>query len=397
MSDNQSASAYSSKRTSPAPASQPVPKRVKVSNESSSPSIINSSHGPIIPGTGNAPSSSSLDPEMLSDALLSAGVDIKEEESLLSRSLYGSGTSSGSKYSTSITSGVGSGGTSFNDGGINGHILKESYGVSAPVLPPLLERIYEYQQRRNQTPFLDPGRLQYIFNSHAHDMGLSLSKDIREVDAMLTLISYSCQEWLSDIITSSLVISRHRRRSRNNVHSEVSRALRNIAQKEKEDEEKRLVRKAQKIGENDENGEGKGASGNGSGSGLSKKERNNADDSNTNEEGTKARGRGRGTQSDEINYSAANATVQMMTSGSKRKYSWLTEGTNTGGVGNATNAAGSALNIRGSGAGLRSDGTVRYREVREEQGLVVRDLILALEHQRAGVLNAILKGYSKKS
>lgn len=39
---------------------------------------------------GSAPSSS-VDPEMLSDALLSAGVDLKEEESLLSRSLYGTG------------------------------------------------------------------------------------------------------------------------------------------------------------------------------------------------------------------------------------------------------------------------------------------------------------------
>lgn len=81
----------------------------------------------------------------------------------------------------------------------------------------------------------------------------------------------------------------------------------------------------------------------------------------------------------------------MMTLGSKRKYSWLTEGAGGGGA-----SGGAATTThRATGSGLRSDGSVRYREAREEQGLVVRDLLAALEHQRTGVINTVMKGYAK--
>lgn len=330
---------------------------------------------------------------MLSDALLSAGVDLKEEESLLSRSLYGAG-SGAARSSATFTTGAGGGLGSSAIGGTAGDSSSGTGGTGAAVLPSLLDRIYQYQQTHQQVPFLDPGRLQYILDSHAHDIGLSLSKDSREVDAIMTLISYACQEWVSDIVTTSLVMSRHRRRSRNNAHSEVSRALRGIAQKDKDEDEKRLIRKAQIIGENEENGDASGKGASGSGAASSKKERAGADDDG-NDEGTKTRGRGRGTQPDEINYSAANATVQMMTLGSKRKYSWMTEGAGAGAGAGGAGGAGPGASMRGTGVGLRSDNTVRYREVREEQGLVIRDLMMALEHQRAGVLGTIMKGYAK--
>lgn len=118
-----------------------------------------------------------------------------------------------------------------------------------------MERIYKYQQEHQGVPFLDPGRLQLILDNEAQDAGLNLPPDAKEMEAILALISYACQEWVSDVVTSALVLSRHRRRSRNNVHSDVSRALRSIAQTEKEVEDKRLARKAVLLGDNESDNE----------------------------------------------------------------------------------------------------------------------------------------------
>ena len=38
---------------------------------------------------------------------------------------------------------------------------------------------------------------------------------------------------------------------------------------------------------------------------------------------------------------------------------------------------------------------IKYREAREEPGIVMRDLLLALENRRVGVNNVITKGYAR--
>lgn len=332
---------------------------------------------PTVAGTvvqGSAPSSS-VDPEMLSDALLSAGVDLKEEESLLSRSLYGTGAAQNgpSRF-------LGQSSASGLSEAVNGPRQNETAdkGTGPAPLPSVLERIYKYQQEHQNVPFLDPGRLQLILENEAKDSGLSLPPDSKEIEAILSLISYACQEWVSDVVISALVLSRHRRRSRNNVHSETSRALRAIAQKEKESEDKWLVRRAAILGENEFENEGLEK--------PSKKEKTNDDG-----DGESKGKRGRNAANEEINYSAANATVNMMTLGTKRKYSWLLDG--AGGA--KTDGSMGPGGLKATGAGMRSDKSVRYREAREEQGLVVRDLLAALEHQRTGALSTLLKGYAK--
>lgn len=397
-------STQSSRKSSPAPPNpsasyQHATKRFKTGNEVSTPT--SSSTTASKPGNAppNATGSSALDPDTLSDVLLSAGVDLKEEESFLSRSIYG-GSSALNRSATSGTGTSGQGGSHLSNDSSSGQrgSISSSVTISGPsktsgsgdvddgTLPPILERIYKYQEQNRAAPFLDPGRLQLILSNHAKDSGVTLPTDVKELEAMLYLVSYSCKEWVSDILTNALVLSRHRRRARTGVYSDVSRALRKIANQEKTEEDKRAEKKAQLLAQGEENG----LNGENKGSGEGKAKGDNASAGDDHKDGSSKRGKN-ASAVDEINYSVTNATVNMMTlGGSKRKYSWLTEGASGGG-----NAGGSGGN-RGLGTGLRSDGTARFREVREEQTLVVRDLLGALEHQRAGVHKTLLKGYTKR-
>lgn len=169
---------------------------------------------------------------------------------------------------------------------------------------------------------------------------------------VLKLISFACEEWIKDILGTAIVLSRHRRRSRNTVHSDVARALRGIAQKDKDTEYQRIAKKLTNQGPD------------------------------TGKDGPEDK---KAALSEDNLYKAANATALMMTSG-KRKYSWMTGGTAGGAAG------GGARAIPGT---QRSDSGVRFREAREEQGFVLRDLLGAMEEQRVGVERALQKGYAK--
>lgn len=330
----------SQKRLSPPPTigfTGPVTKKMKnddgsvVATEDQTPTSFPGSgtasvHGHTASGGGQAPQM--VDPDQLSDALLSAGVDLKEEESLLSSTLPSDAYAPPSRPDA---------------------YRFQSYGGN---MVPGQVQSGQFQSGS----FLDSRNLQMQVRKTSTEMGIKYVFD-RE-NELMSLISMSCQEWLRDLITSTVELSRHRRRSRNNVHSDIARALRSIAMKDKETEDRRIATKVA-LGA-DQGGGGGGGGGGGSGAG-------GADNK-------------KGVVSEEVQHRAANATALMMTSG-KKKYSWLTGG-----------SAGSTPNRPGGG---RSDINIRLREAREEPGLVLRDLLAALEDRRFGNEKALIKGYAK--
>ncbi|KAA8897388.1 hypothetical protein TRICI_006732 [Trichomonascus ciferrii] len=297
MSSETPQSGTNSKRPSPPTASSSAPKRVKGNNEEGGEgSQNNSGSGPSVPGP-------SMDPDQLSDALLSAGVDLKEEENLLSSSLT----------------------------------TEQQYTRAAAVQGTTPARTSP------AVDFLNSPKLLTMVRKIAAEAGV---RHVFDKDNEITrLLSVSCQEWLTDIITSMVVLNRHRRRSRNDVHSDISRALRNLAVKDKEAEDRRLAQKAVMGSESGQNGEDK-----------------------------------KNAVSEETQYRAANATALMMTG--KKKYSWLTGGSSSPGM-------------RSSGGLPRNEGNIRYREAREEPNLALRDLLGALEERRFGVEKTLVKGYAK--
>lgn len=326
----------SNKRASPSLPMQPAIKKLKAGDGAAQ------TGGP---ATGSAPNN--VDPEALSDALLSAGVDLKEEETIMSLSLSSSSkpasTSYGGYSGGYMGSASGSGGLALSSttAGLYGGDLSTGTAAAAAAAanqPPLY------------TPFLELARLRVMLDAAAseHSLGANPTNDPQ----VLQLISYACEEWIKDILDKAIVLSRHRRRSRNTVHSDVGRALRGLAQKDKDTEYQRIAKKLTHQGPD-------GA-------------KDLGDDKKT-------------AMSEDNQYKAANATALMMTSG-KRKYSWM-----TGGAGGGPGGGGA----RAIAGAQRSDGGVRFREAREEQGLVLRDLLGAMEEQRVGVERALQKGYTK--
>lgn len=255
-----------------------------------------------------------VDPDQLSDALLSAGVDLKEEENLLSSSLHATATLKKVPGSVSLQD-----------------------GEQITSNPTLL-----------QAPFLDLGKLASTVKAASKEMGINKISE-KESD-ISSLLSVSCEEWLSDIITAAVVFSRHRRRSRNNTHSTIAKALRAIATKDKEREDRRAAQRAML--------------------GLSQEQSQESDPAKV----------------EETQYRAANATALMMTSG-KKKYSWLS--------GSASEGTSNHKTI--SGQKSRPEQGIKYREAREEPGIALRDLLAALEERRIGpgIEKCLLKGYSR--
>ncbi len=194
--------------------------------------------------------------------------------------------------------------------------------------------------------------------------------------AVLKLISLACEDWIKEVVHTAVILSRHRRRSRNTgAHSEISKALRQLAQRDKDREYQRI---AQKLTAS--NGSG---SGSGDGSGGKDDDKKGAG------------GSASAALSEESQYKAANATALMMTSG-KKKYSWMVGGgAGAGGAGAGKDGHDRSRGALGGAGNQRSDGGIRYREAREEQGLVLRDLLGAMEEQRVGVEKALQKGYAR--
>ncbi|CAN6674954.1 transcription initiation factor TFIID subunit 4 [Trichomonascus vanleenenianus] len=310
-------SSSSSKRPSPPiNQNQPAAKRIRQDTDASKPTTPLS--GPILPSNGSAnainttdqaspgPVANStaaaaaplntVDPDQLSDALLSAGVDLKAEENYLSSTL------TADQASAKLTPGA-----------LHG----------AP------------------NEFLVLRNLNAMIRKTTAEAGIRYTVDKEQ--EISQLVSIACQEWLSDIVTTAVMLNRHRRRSRNDVHSEISRALRQIAIKDKESEDRRLAQKAV----------------------------NGIDSAPEEKKGG----------SEETQYRNANATALMMTG--KKKYSWLTGGSNAASPG------------RSMGIGGKNEVNIRYREAREEPQLVMRDLLGAIEDRRMGVEKTIVKGYAK--
>lgn len=241
------------------------------------------------------------DPDKLSDALLSAGVDLKAEEALLNST-------------------------------VNSLPKMDQVDQGSNVVQ---------QQLILNTPFLDPRQLSGFMQKVANANGVKQSFD--NESSILQLMTNACEEWMTNIVTNAVIISRHRRRSiKQRKRSEISKALRDLAMQQKTQEDKRQQKRKNLGIDQDEPGK-------------------------------------LGTE--ETQHKATNATVAMMTAGKKKKYSWMTGG--GAGAGGSKAASSSA------------DGGVRFREAREEPGIAVRDLLSSLEKKRMGVEKVLTKGYSK--
>lgn len=211
-----------------------------------------------------------------------------------------------------------------------------------------------------QNTFLKPNQLHWFMNKTLEEQGIKPVVTDHEVS---NLISASCEHYMTQILTDTIVMMRHRRHSSNiqkstsksggkkskskssvnshsslNSKSELSKALRDIASKHKDREDKRIRRRIF-LGLEEE-----------------KLEEDLIQD-----------------------HKQTNLTASLMMSGSKKKkYSWM----------QSSSSSSNAINFRG-------DNGIRYREAREEQAIVLRDLIAALENRRIGVSNALLKGYAR--
>ncbi|KAJ8101674.1 transcription initiation factor TFIID component TAF4 family-domain-containing protein [Lipomyces tetrasporus] len=299
------------------------------------------------------------DPNDFSDALLSAGVDLREEEQLLSSSIP-------------IRSQSFKAGGAGAPGGLLGPIptLTDDELLSTFDMTP-----DDTLHAHRRTPFLDLHVLRQVVATVALENDIhpppftvpSTVTETKDNDA-LVLISLACQEWLSNILTSAIITSRYRRESGNSMSnaSEVAKALRQIAIKDKEAEDKYKIAQAALEARS-------GAAGVADGSG-------------------KAHDSARGAHAtEEVMHRAANATAAMMVSGGRKRYSWMT----SGGSGSNSPSAGGAV-----GGGSKKDSTtgghgIRLREAKEEQSVVMRDLLTVLEDERIGVQKVLTKGWTR--
>lgn len=296
----------------------PQPGQILTSNNSSSlqlPDLIPNSQPAVINSNVEATQDdlqkpqAPADPDKLADALLSSGVDLKAEEALLAQGQL--------ELPSTISS----------------------------------SHLYSNRSMIQLDPFLDQRNLETFINRIILANKLrTITANMEEEKQILELITCACEEWMKNILTSTTVISRHRRRATNKLNkkrSEISKALRDLALKDKAQEDSRIERKKQLGLSNDD----------------------------TEKEG-----------SEEIQHKATNATVAMMTGGKKKKkYSWMTGGS----------GAGAGASSKSGGSSGANDQTIRYREAREEQGIAVRDLLSSLEKVRMGVDKTLVKGYAK--
>lgn len=287
------------------------------------------------PGTGPPPAKklkegnpaapkTDIDPEQLGDVLNAAGVDLREEESLLSNSLTN------------------------EPGGIAGARL-----LHAP--------------RDPNDMLLNADALRRSIARKCYERGLRVGIDDGQSATGLSqdplgLLSAACEEWLGTLLSEAAAYSRHRRLNRSiqsagisgdsSSSSEVTRALRRIAQKEKDAEQNRANIKLQLgIGEDSKKGQ------------------------NSTEK-----------ESEELMQKTVNDTARMMTAaiGRKKKFSWMSDGS---GGGSSTSRLPSTRN--------KNNDAQKNREVREDNGIVLRDLLAVLEGKHMGVKRVLMKGYAR--
>lgn len=282
------------------------------------------------------------DPSKLNDALSAAGVDIQHEEDLLSQQ------PAQRPY---------------------------IYGYSQPTYQQMLypQQYQRYTPRTTQSTFyLSPHTVASYMQRVARENGIfqNFSQDPELIELMMA----SCESWLSNIITRTLVLSRHRRRnvpafnphgrrlaSSSYQKSEISKELRGLAIKQRDLEEKRVSRRVAL--------------------GLEKNE-----DENSNGANSKA-------GAEETMHRAANATAAMMAMHpGRKKYSWMSLGDSgsSGGAGSddSKNKVSSIISVRG-------DNGLRFREIKTGNSVTMKDLLAALENEKIGVEKALIKGYSR--
>lgn len=280
---------------------------------------------------GNRPD----DPSKLNDALAAAGVDVERESELLA--------------------------TNYNRTALS----------------------YQQQQLANRqrqafgplNAFLQPYHVALFMNRVARENGVV--QNFMVDTEMLEFMSAACKEWISNIVTKTVALSRHRRRGipalnkatagkPKAVHpsqrSEISKELRNLALRQKEAEERRVLKRLTL--------------------GLEKL------DEVAPETGSK-------TGAEETLHRAANATAAMMTLNlSKKKYSWMTSGAGGGDeVKLSSNKDGGPK--QSSLISQRGDNGLRFREIRTGNMITTKDLLGVLEEERMGTSKAVIKGYAK--
>lgn len=190
--------------------------------------------------------------------------------------------------------------------------------------------------------FLHQPQLGWFMNNSMEQQGIS---DIHLDAEVVNLMSAACEQYMQSIVSDAVILARHRKSSAMRVgksqysstKSAISKALKELAEKDKEREERRQQRKVQL--------------------GLVESEKKDVEGED---------------------HRQTNVTASLMMGGSKKKkYSWM-----------QTSDTPNAVSSRG-------DNGIRFREAREEQNIVMRDLLAALENRRMGVRNTILKGYGK--
>ncbi|CAB4255555.1 similar to Saccharomyces cerevisiae YMR005W TAF4 TFIID subunit (48 kDa), involved in RNA polymerase II transcription initiation [Maudiozyma barnettii] len=203
-------------------------------------------------------------------------------------------------------------------------------------------------------PFLHPDQVSKMMKRALINQNCKNVNEMVKNNDILSMMSSACESYMRDIITNAVVISRHRRKAvkiNSGRRSEVATALRAIAIQQKKDEERR-VKKRIALG-------------------LEKEDYENKIDS------------------EETLHRASNVTAGLR-AGSKKQYGWLTSS-----VGKPTNTGVKATGRVASDIAARGDSGLKYREAREEPGIVMRDLLNVLENRRMGVHNVISKGYAR--
>lgn len=210
------------------------------------------------------------------------------------------------------------------------------------------------QKLPKHLPFLHPDQVKMFMRRAITEFNFKDPDSITENAEVLGLISSACEFYMRDILTNAIVISRHRRKSvkiNAGRRGEVSVALRAIAMQQKKDEERRLKKRIT-LGLEKENYENK-------------------------------------MDSEEVLHRASNVTAGLR-AGSRKHYGWLTSS-----VSKPTSIGLRSAGRVASDIAARGESGLRFREAREEPGIVMRDLLGALESRRIGVQNAISKGYAR--
>lgn len=242
----------------------------------------------------------------MQDVLFSAGIDVREEEALLNSSINAS---------------------------------KSQVQTNNVKIP-------------NHLPFLHPEQVSNYMRKVGKEQNFNLTPT--KNPEILDMMSSACENYMKDILTNAIVISRHRRKAvkiNSGRRSEVSAALRAIALIQKKEEERR-VKKRIALG-------------------LEKEDYENKIDS------------------EETLHRASNVTAGLR-AGSKKQYGWLTSSVNK-----PTSLGAKSSGKVASDITARGESGLKFREAREEPGIVMRDLLFALENRRNGVQTIISKGYAK--